>query len=153
MLTLGQLHAELAGKLQANKEEAERLRASMKHVEAAMKLLEPDYSLRPIAIRRRKANRSRRARSLWGWWPQGGVRSQNLTGSVNSSLKNYKGKGTVTNDGTIPAWWRLAPWLEPLGLPNTHSCDGVAVMPHRLLRHCKKITFHGPCGAADLHHS
>jgi hypothetical protein len=47
MLTLGQLHAELAGKLQANKEEAERLRASMKHVEAVMKLLEPTTAYAP----------------------------------------------------------------------------------------------------------
>jgi hypothetical protein len=34
---------------------------------------------------------------------------RNLTGSVNSSLQNYKGKGMVTNDGAMPARWSLSP--------------------------------------------
>jgi hypothetical protein len=54
--TLDQLHAELAGKLLDNKSEAERLAQTMKHVEAVLKLLDPNFNLRPIAIRRRKPN-------------------------------------------------------------------------------------------------
>jgi hypothetical protein len=55
-LTLIQLHAELGGKILDNKQEASRLAESMKHVEAVLKLLDPNYNLRSIAIRRRKRN-------------------------------------------------------------------------------------------------
>src|SRR5215208_6030452 len=54
--TLLKLHAELGGKIIDNRKEAERLRAAMKHVEAVLKLLEPGYNVRPIAVRRRKGN-------------------------------------------------------------------------------------------------
>ena len=53
---LKQIHAELAGKLIENGKEASRLRQSMKQVEAVIKLLEPSYNLRKIAVRRRKPN-------------------------------------------------------------------------------------------------
>jgi hypothetical protein len=56
MHTLGQLHAELAGKMLQNKQEAKRLTVSMLQVEAVMKLLEPGYNVRGIAVRRRKPN-------------------------------------------------------------------------------------------------
>ena len=56
MHTLRQLHAELGGKLIDNKSEARRLVAAMKQVEAVMKLLQPGYDVRPIAVRRRKPN-------------------------------------------------------------------------------------------------
>lgn len=54
--TLQQLHAELAGKILDNKTEAERLRQAMQHVEAVLKMLDPMFDLRRIAIRRRKPN-------------------------------------------------------------------------------------------------
>jgi hypothetical protein len=54
--TLNQLHAELAGKLIDNKAEVRRIAANMKQVEAVMKLLQPGYDVRPIAVRRRKPN-------------------------------------------------------------------------------------------------
>jgi hypothetical protein len=54
--TLLQLHAELCGKVDANKKEAERLAESIRHVEAVLKLLDPDFSLRPVAVHRRKVN-------------------------------------------------------------------------------------------------
>jgi hypothetical protein len=54
--TLDRLHAELAGKIADNKREAARLAQNMCHVEAVMKLLDPDYSVRSIAVRRRKPN-------------------------------------------------------------------------------------------------
>jgi hypothetical protein len=54
--TLERLHAELAGKIQENKEEAERLANDMRHVEAVLKMLNPSYRVQAIAVRRRKPN-------------------------------------------------------------------------------------------------
>jgi hypothetical protein len=54
--TLERLHAELAGKIQANKEEAERLADDMRHVEAVLKMLNPSYNVKSIAVRRRRPN-------------------------------------------------------------------------------------------------
>lgn len=54
--TLEQLHAELAGKILDNRTEHARLAQDMKHVEAVLKLLDPTYNVRGIAVRRRKPN-------------------------------------------------------------------------------------------------
>jgi hypothetical protein len=51
--TLTQLHAELAGKLNANLRETKRLRLAISQVEAVMKMLSPDVNLRLIAPKRR----------------------------------------------------------------------------------------------------
>ena len=51
--TLGLLHAELAGKLLANKREAICLRTAMMQVEAVMKMLNPAVNIRLIAPKRR----------------------------------------------------------------------------------------------------
>jgi hypothetical protein len=56
MHTLRQLHAELAGKLLDTKSEARRLTVCMMQVEAVMKMLQPGFDVRPIAVRRRKVN-------------------------------------------------------------------------------------------------
>lgn len=56
LYALEQLHAELAGKLKESKKETARIAADMKKVEAVMKLFDPDYSLRGIAVRRRRKN-------------------------------------------------------------------------------------------------
>src|SRR5580704_17034743 len=50
---LVRLHADIGGRIKANKEEAERLAADMKHVEAVIKMFDPDYSCRAISARRR----------------------------------------------------------------------------------------------------
>jgi hypothetical protein len=50
---LVRLHADLGGQIQANKEEAIRLADAMCHVEAVIKLFDPDYSVRAISVRRR----------------------------------------------------------------------------------------------------
>src|SRR6202163_1165743 len=50
--TLGLLHAELAGKLLANKPEAIRLRTAMMQVEAVVKMLEPGFNVCGIAAKR-----------------------------------------------------------------------------------------------------
>jgi hypothetical protein len=47
--TLEKLHSELAGKILDNKAEADRLRQSMVHVEAVLKLIDPAYDCRPIS--------------------------------------------------------------------------------------------------------
>lgn len=54
--TLDMLHRELAGKVLANKEEGERLHEAMQHVEAVIKLLDPERNISNIAVRRRKPN-------------------------------------------------------------------------------------------------
>lgn len=54
--TLKRFHAELAGKIQQNKEEAERLANDMRHVEAVLKMLDPSYNVSTIAVRRQKPN-------------------------------------------------------------------------------------------------
>src|SRR5437016_3552809 len=56
LFALLRLHAELGGKIKENKLEAKRLAKCMVHVEAVLKLLEPGYDVRPIAVRRRKPN-------------------------------------------------------------------------------------------------
>jgi hypothetical protein len=54
--TLEKLHAELGGKINDNKREAKRLTEAMLHVEAVLRMLQPGYDVRPIAVRRRKPN-------------------------------------------------------------------------------------------------
>lgn len=56
MGTLRQLHGELAGKITANKSEADRLRSCMIQVEAVMKMLDPKADLRSIAVHRKQRN-------------------------------------------------------------------------------------------------
>jgi hypothetical protein len=51
---LVRLHADLGGQIQANKAEAIRLAEAMKHVEAVIKLFDPDYNVRVISVRRRQ---------------------------------------------------------------------------------------------------
>ncbi|MGB6504359.1 MAG: hypothetical protein WBE99_13030, partial [Xanthobacteraceae bacterium] len=50
---LVRLHADLGGKILANRKEAERLAESMKHVEAVIRLFDPGYDVTRIAPRRR----------------------------------------------------------------------------------------------------
>jgi hypothetical protein len=47
------LHADLGGKIQANKAEAKPLAEATRHVKAVIKLYDPDYSVRGISVRRR----------------------------------------------------------------------------------------------------
>jgi len=50
---LVRLHADLGGQIQANKAEAERLAEAMRHVEAVIKIYDPDFNVRGISVRRR----------------------------------------------------------------------------------------------------
>ncbi len=50
---LVRLHADIGGRIKANKEEAERLADDMKHVEVVLKMFDPTFSVRAISARRR----------------------------------------------------------------------------------------------------
>jgi hypothetical protein len=47
------LHADIGGQIQANKQEAERLAEAAKHVEAVIRLYDPEFNARSISARRR----------------------------------------------------------------------------------------------------
>lgn len=133
LYALERLHAELGGQILANKKEAKRLAESMKHVEAVLRLLEPDYEIRKIAVRRkehnaffkrgtmfrhaidvlRKADGPLTCREI----VERMIAAQSVTkpalkdirivvGGVQASLKNNEGK-TVASDGKMPARWKL----------------------------------------------
>jgi hypothetical protein len=132
--TLERLHSELGGQILENKEEAQRLAGQMLHVEAVIKMLDPTFNLRRIAVKRRQPN---------PWFKRGTVYRRavdalrtaeqpltareiaervlaahnintpekaavaDLIGTINSSLRNHDGNGVQrVNDGS-PAKWRL----------------------------------------------
>jgi hypothetical protein len=136
MQTLERLHSELGGQILENKEEAQRLGGQMLHVEAVIKMLDPTYNLRRIAVKRRKPN---------PWFKRGTVYRRavdalrtaegpltareiagrvleaanikrpdkaalaDMIGTINSSLRNHDGKGVQrTNEGS-PARWVVCP--------------------------------------------
>lgn len=131
---LRNLHADLAGQLQANEEKADSLRNDMRHVEAVIKLIAPNYSLRPIAVRRRKPNPYfkrgtifRSVLELLRTAPEPMTASEitsrllagkgvpepsredfrNLFGGVQSSLRNNDGVTVQTVGEGKPAKWAL----------------------------------------------
>ena len=140
--SLERLHAELGGKILDNKREAKRLTQAMKHVEAVLKLLQPDYNLAPISVRRRRSN---------AWFKRGSLlrnilavlrqaeqplrareitermlklrdvtdatpaATGNLTKSVLSSLQAYRSKGVVVSNDGYPVRWSIA---VPRGQPG-----------------------------------
>jgi hypothetical protein len=133
--TLERLHAELGGKTLDNKAQAKRLAECMKHVEAVLKMLDPDYDVRPIAVRRRKPN---------PWFKRGTVfrcaldalrkagkplttrevvlamlaakgvtdaspkATRDLGGAVQSALRNHKGRNVIAIGDTYPERWSIA---------------------------------------------
>jgi hypothetical protein len=133
--TLEQLHAELGGKILQNKAEAKRLAQAMVHVEAVLKMLQPGYDVRSIAIRRRQPN---------PWFKRGTVfrhaldvlrtatgplttrqiaermvkahgvtdaprkAVRDLAGGVQASLRNHEGRGVARVGEGMPARWRLS---------------------------------------------
>jgi hypothetical protein len=131
--TLGLLHAELAGKLLANKREAIRLRTAMMQVEAVMKMLNPAVNIRLIAPKRRnvgnpwfkrgtlyrsavdvlrRAGRPMTAQEiadalLAGRKPKA-TRKQaiDVQAAILAALRKRNG-GAVANEGS-PAHWKLA---------------------------------------------
>jgi hypothetical protein len=129
------LHADLGGRIKANRQEGERLAADMKHVEAVIRMFDPEHDIRSISARRRN-QRNR-------WFKRGTMfravldvlkaaegplttreivlrllagkgeanpdlkAIRDLEGGVRSSLSLKEGK-TVQNVGVgIPARWTL----------------------------------------------
>jgi hypothetical protein len=133
VLTLSQLHAELAGKLMDNKRAAVKIRTAMMQVEAVMQMLQPGLSVAAISAKRRnKSNpwfkrgtlfRSavdvmRRAGTpmtareiadalIAGKAPQA-TRKQavDLQAAILAALRKRDG-GTIIGEGS-PARWKLA---------------------------------------------
>jgi hypothetical protein len=133
---LVRLHADLGGRILENRKEAKRLAESMKHVEAVIRLFDPAYDTRRIAVRRRyKSN---------PWFKRGTVlrhaldvlrtaegpltvreitdrmlkakgvtnaKSEavnDLCNGVRISLRKYEGKGVVAVGEGAPGRWELA---------------------------------------------
>jgi hypothetical protein len=55
--TLERLHSEFGGQILENKNEALELAEQMRHVEAVIKMLDPTFNLRRIAVKRRQPKR------------------------------------------------------------------------------------------------
>jgi hypothetical protein len=131
---LEQLHAELGGRLVQSKRETARLIEAMKHVEAVLKLLQPDYRLTSIAIRRRQHNpwfkrgtalrhvlevlrkaeapltpreiteRMLKARNVTNPDPK---ELSRLSSSVASALHSHKGKSVAAHVHMKPTRWSI----------------------------------------------
>lgn len=134
LYALIRLHAELAHRIKRNQDEASSLREDMLHVEAVLKLLEPGFSVRQIAPKRRynpnplfKRGTIFRAaldvlRAATGPMTADEIsmavmRSKDVTepsrdqrrrmfGAVDASLRNHEGK-TVIAEGPRPRRWRV----------------------------------------------
>ncbi|MGO9357653.1 MAG: hypothetical protein ACLP1D_08235 [Xanthobacteraceae bacterium] len=135
ILTLTQLHAELAGKLRANQNQAAQFRISMVQVEAVLRMLQPGFDVTKIAAKRRnksnpwfkrgtlfrsavdtlrRAQAPMTARQITETLIAGkGVMAtskqvRDLQAAIQTSLRNHKG-GTVEAVGEgFPIRWRLS---------------------------------------------
>lgn len=133
---LARLHGDLGGQILANRKEAKRLAEAMRHVEHVIRLFDPAYDVRRIAVRRR--NRTNR------WFKRGtmfravldvlkaadrpmtvrdltlailagkGVADpevntiRDLEGGIRSTLARKAGKTVVNVGRGIPARWIIA---------------------------------------------
>ena len=134
MQTLERLHSELGGQILENRHKHQELSDSMRHVEAVLKLIDPSYNLRPIAVKRRKTNQWFKRGTLyrravdamrvaekpmtateiaWAVLKAAKIETDDnkavgiLGQGIQASLRNHEGKSVeVTNEG-IPARWML----------------------------------------------
>ncbi|HEX8167514.1 MAG TPA: hypothetical protein VF601_17240 [Beijerinckiaceae bacterium] len=127
----------------ANRKEAAKLREDMKHVEAVIKMFDPGFNLRPVAVKRRKLNpwfkrgtifrhamdvlreatgpltsREIAERMLAARGIQDAPREvvAALAVSVQSSMTNHDGKAVARHGEGTPSRWRI--WS---GHPNRHG--------------------------------
>lgn len=130
--TLTQLHAELGGKIEGNRKSGDKLRAQMVQLEAVMKMLDPEISVRGISAKRRNTGNPwfkrgtlyrsvidvlRRAQApltareitdavLAGKTPAASRKQAiNLQAAILVALRKRNG-GSVTGEGS-PARWKL----------------------------------------------
>lgn len=57
IFTLERLHAELGGAIIENRQKYDEMSEQMRQVEAVIKMLDPNYNLAGIAVKRRKPNK------------------------------------------------------------------------------------------------
>lgn len=128
------LHAQIGARLQANRAERAKLAADMKHVEAVIRLFDPSYDTRRIAVKRRnKANPYLRKGTAWRN-ALGVLRTaekaltvrevaerilsgkgltlapkavQDMCNALHSSFANHRGTAVENVADTLPARWRL----------------------------------------------
>jgi len=133
---LTRLHAELGGKIKDNRNEAKRLADMMRHVEAVLKMLRPEFDLKSIAARRRykaaspykRGEVSRTVLAILRDAPgpltareisvlmlqRKGIENPRtpairaMFGAVNPSLRNHEGKTVERVGQGMPARWRVA---------------------------------------------
>lgn len=129
------LHATLAGKILDNKREGERLADDMRHVEAVIRMFDPEFDVRRIAVlRRRRQNPYFKRGTVWravlevlkaAEAPMGvseisrkllasaGVENPtaadltDMDGSVRRLLTSKEGTSVENAAQGIPARWRL----------------------------------------------
>jgi hypothetical protein len=133
---LVRLHADLGGQIWENRKEAERLAEAMKHVEAVIRLFDPDYNVHRISIRRRhkgniwfkrgtlfrhaldvlrKAQEPLTTRQITERLLNArNIRNvasrdvSNLAASVWASLQNNEGKTVARVGDGVPSRWKIA---------------------------------------------
>jgi len=133
---LVKLHADIGGRLKANRDHGARLANDMRHVEAVIRMFDPAFDVRGIALRRRNRENP--------WFKRGtvyrealnvlrdaeapmsareiaqamlaakGVKNvptrqiSNLGQSILSSMRNHKGSAVVVVGEGAPSRWVLA---------------------------------------------
>jgi hypothetical protein len=136
LYALERLHAEIGGKIKANRKEAVKLATDMKHVEAVIRLLEPTYDVRGIAARRKNlANPYFKRGTVFrtvqeilrgatdpmttrqiveALFRQRGIENpataeiRAMVGTVHSSLRNHAGKTVkAMGEGMPTKWWLI----------------------------------------------
>jgi hypothetical protein len=134
LLTLTQLHAELAGKIETNRKSGDKLRSQMVQVEAVMKMLDPEFNARAISAKRRNQGnpwfkRGKLFRAvvdtlrtatgpmtaddickalLVGKTPEPTkAQESNLQAAILAALRKRDGDGIEKVGDTVPAKWAL----------------------------------------------
>lgn len=133
--TLVRLHAKIGGEIFENKKRAEKLATDMKHVEAVIRMLSPDFKIASIAVRRRyKGN---------PWFKRGtllrlaldalragtapmtskevalamlaskGVlpsakEANGLAAAIQTAFRKHEGKSVEVTDAGLPTRWQIA---------------------------------------------
>jgi hypothetical protein len=132
--TLERLHMELGGQILENRQRYDELSHQMRHVEAVIKLLDPDYNLSRITVKRRQPNKWFKRGTLYrraldvlraatepmttaelatavlaahGVQDASSDDMQGIALAIQHSLKNHEGEGVERVGEASPARWKL----------------------------------------------
>lgn len=132
--TLERLHMELGGQILENRQRYDELSHQMRHVEAVIKLLDPDYNLSRITVKRRQPNKWFKRGTLYrraldvlrtatepmttaeiaaavlaahGIEDASTEDAQGIALAIQHSLKNHEGEGVERVGEASPARWKL----------------------------------------------